>query len=647
MTRDPNGAMNPSAIPFIPLASPQPSFATRRTRKTRSTARTARYERGDALSSRGQVMSSEIGQGAHGSLFAHCFASFITQTGCKVPQVHAVANNTSGPTTSTSDRSVGHTITLSQPNVEASEKASSGLKSDQTKKEGSSAASNSIITSSGPNISNELAPELLEANVPQTYRISGGKIASDTNEGAVPVNGPQLISTEVVPALELRPPGQCPFFIYPVAPPLPSGSYSIYPHPPVLPVLPSPPPPPGPCIPLLHMIPCQITDVSTGQPLPDIYTPAYQVTYWSLPSFVMPNPRFQAQDQNLNPLQEEMNLITHGYSGHRPNHPRLLTQAVNVPACSDQVQTHSLSADEPTVALDGRHLAEIPSDKTFGVESQLPTFGWDCTLPSAVDGPQAGEENERAQQRPLQHDRHVLFSSEHHHNAINEPTQPDTDKRLIMMNWKKDASLFTMQPSTKPAAKYSKRVPASDRPSQNQAPAEVASWSQSKRWLSSETKERRAFQKMMLNLQFMKADQSPFIPKTPAELTKFKISLAEARQQKLAHEVSILEAKTRQKEMAKASGLALVSKPQVTLFNGRDMGDRLSPVFAAQNCFNKQDIAEVNGRVEWPSLAELKEEGDRRTRYGRYLPLPRINAAAFKISEGEQEHAYKADGTIL
>ncbi|PNP57788.1 hypothetical protein THARTR1_01946 [Trichoderma harzianum] len=204
-----------------------------------------------------------------------------------------------------------------------------------------------------------------------------------------------------------------------------------------------------------------------------------------------------------------------------------------------------------------------------------------------------------------------------------------------------------MQPSTKPAAKYSKKGPASDRPSQNQAPAEVASWSQSKRWLSSETKERRAFQKMMLNLQFMKADQSPFIPKTPAELTKFKISLAEARQQKLAHEVSILEEKTRQKELAKASGLALASKPQVTLFHGRNMGDRLSPVFAAQNCFNQQDIAEVNGRVEWPSLAELKEEGDRRTRYGRYLPLPRTNVVAFIIPEGEQEHAYKADGTIL
>lgn len=145
--------------------------------------------------------------------------------------------------------------------------------------------------------------------------------------------------------MQLRPPGQCPFFIYPVVPPLPSGTYSIYPHPPVLPVLPSPPPPPGPCIPLLHMIPCHITDVSTGQPVPDIYTHAYQVTYWSLPSFVMPNPSFQAQDQNPNPLQEEMNLITHGYPAHGPDHPRLLTQAVNVPASSDQMQTRSLVRD--------------------------------------------------------------------------------------------------------------------------------------------------------------------------------------------------------------------------------------------------------------------------------------------------------------
>lgn len=206
----------------------------------------------------------------------------------------------------------------------------------------------------------------------------------------------------------------------------------------------------------------------------------------------------------------------------------------------------------------------------------------------------------------------------------------------------------TMQSSsvvTSPSARFSRRSQITHRPVQTSA--EVASWSQSKRWVSSETKERRAFQKMILNLQFMKADQSPFIPKTPAELTKFKITLAEAKRQKLAKEVKILEEKTRNKELAKASGLKPVSQSQVLLFNGREMKDKLSPVFAAQNCFNKEDTATASQRVEWPSLAELKEEGDKRARFGRYLPLPRMNVVAPKILEREQESAYKADGSIL
>ncbi|KAL6858405.1 hypothetical protein J3F83DRAFT_750701 [Trichoderma novae-zelandiae] len=200
---------------------------------------------------------------------------------------------------------------------------------------------------------------------------------------------------------------------------------------------------------------------------------------------------------------------------------------------------------------------------------------------------------------------------------------------------------------TNPSARYSRKVRVSDRPSQNQAPVEPASWSQSKRWISSETKERKAFQKMMMNLQFMKADHSPFVPKTPAELTRFKISLAEAKRQKLAQEVSILEEKNRQRELARASGILLVSQPRVALFNGRDMGDELSPVFAARNCFNKQDTGEVNKRAGWPSLVELKEDGDRRAKCGRFLPLPRIKVVALQVREREQEHAPNGDGPIL
>lgn len=153
---------------------------------------------------------------------------------------------------------------------------------------------------------------------------------------------------------------------------------------------------------------------------------------------------------------------------------------------------------------------------------------------------------------------------------------------------------------------------------------------------------------MMMNLQFMKADQSPFVPKTPAELAKFKISLAEAKRQKLAQEVSILEEKNRQKELVKASGTISVSQPRMALFNGRDMGDELSPVFAVQNCFNKQDTVEVNKRAEWPSMAELKEDGDRRAKCGRILPLPRIKVIALQqVREREQEHAPNGDGSIL
>lgn len=200
---------------------------------------------------------------------------------------------------------------------------------------------------------------------------------------------------------------------------------------------------------------------------------------------------------------------------------------------------------------------------------------------------------------------------------------------------------------TSPSARSSRISHVSDRPAKSQIPLEVASWSQSKRWLSSETKERKTFQKMMLNLQFMKADQSPFIPKTPAELTKFKITLAEAKRMKLAHEVRLLEEKTRQRELAKSSGSQPMSQPQALLFHGRKLKDKLSPVFAAQNCFNKEDTAEAKYRVEWPSLAELKEEGDKRARFGRYLPLPRMNIVAPQILEREQESAYNADGSIL
>ncbi|KAL7936018.1 hypothetical protein V8C35DRAFT_278248 [Trichoderma chlorosporum] len=572
-----HGAMNPFAMPFIPLASLQSSFAMLRTERPCSTVRAERHEDQDSI-------------------------SFRDQTSC--------------PTALASNPSVGQSVS-SQFNIETSENIPQGLESGRNTEEGSSINGNKIIKRTSSKVRRGRVPE--PPNVPQAHRMSGEKIASDTNNDAFQGNGSQLISTEDVPEPESRSLGPYPYFIHPVVPPRSYGrGHSIHPQPPFLPVLPPPPPPPGPCFPMLHIVPCQIMDVSTGRPFPDRYTFAFQVTYRLLPDFAMPGPSFQTRDQNPTPIREEMNTRAHGRPALESQHLTLLAQEVNASDAMDETQSSSSSLDRLRVVERGsQYLVERSSNNSFDAEAGPPTVRQGCTeetkLLSAVDSPKIGEENNQTGQQLLQQDCHLLFSSQHHRNTADESAQSSQ---------------------------------VSERPGQSQTPAEAASWSQSKRWLSSETKERRAFQKMMLNLQFMKADQSPFIPKTPAELTKFKISLAEARQQKLAHEVSILEERTRQKELAKASGLATFSKPQVTLFNGRDMGDRLSPVFAAQNCFNKQDIAEVNSRVEWPSLAELKEEGDRRTRCGRYLPLPRTNVA-FKISDGEQEHAYKPDGTIL
>ncbi|KAL7926609.1 hypothetical protein ACQKWADRAFT_328320 [Trichoderma austrokoningii] len=299
--------------------------------------------------------------------------------------------------------------------------------------------------------------------------------------------------------------------------------------------------------------------------------------------------------------------------------------------------------DENRVMDQSNRIIELLDDRAPDNNAKSPDYYQSAIErmkpPSAVDGPQArGTTGEQDLQR-LQHFRQVPLGPQQ--STSQQPTQ-----QIAQYPAMQSSSVITSSPSTR----FSRRSQVTHRPAkvQTSTPTEVASWSQSKRWVSSETKERRAFQKMVLNLQFMKADHSPFVPKTPAELTKFKITLAEAKRLKLASEVKLLEEKTRNKELARASGSTPVSQPRVLLlFNGRQMEDKLSPVFAAQNCFNQEDTARSSQRVEWPSLAELKEEGDKRARLGRYLPLPRMNVVAPKILEREQESAYKADGSIL
>ncbi|KAF5670999.1 40s ribosomal s8 [Fusarium heterosporum] len=174
------------------------------------------------------------------------------------------------------------------------------------------------------------------------------------------------------------------------------------------------------------------------------------------------------------------------------------------------------------------------------------------------------------------------------------------------------------------------------------AGSDSGAWSQSKRWTSFATKERQAFQKVMSNLRYMSADQSPFVPQTPAELTAFKAALAESKTKRLGQEVQQRLAKTNAK-IADNDGETKV-EPVMELLGGRKFEDYLSPFFAASNCFNDGQLHAPFG-AEWPSLAELKEEGDKRSaQQGRCLPLPRMNVVAFRYSD-QMSEACNADGS--
>ncbi|UKZ90012.1 uncharacterized protein TrAFT101_005047 [Trichoderma asperellum] len=467
---------------------------------------------------------------------------------------------------------------------------------------------------SKPDKSGKGASTPLEATPSKQRRMSSEEttITTETEEdnGSVQEKGSQTMSMEdaLVPS--------------PVPGPMPPGSHPPY---------------------VFSAVPPQQHDGDQPQQ-PDQIAFAIPVTYWPhrnlSVNLSVGNASSHVDQQNPGLNGEQADHRSFGHPIH--SHPHFIPY-VQVPymphhipegyACPPQNLEVNKAIDQGSHIVDksGYQASDNetkPSDYYQSVSEKM-------QLPSAVDSPQAREKTGEEDRQWLQQSHQVPLGPQPRHSISNQPMQ-----QVVRFPTMQSSSVVTS-----PSSRFSRRSQVTHRPVQTST--EVASWSQSKRWVSSETKERRAFQKMILNLQFMKADQSPFIPKTPAELTKFKVSLAEAKRQKLAKEVKILEEKTRNKELAKASGSKPVSQPQVLLFNGREMKDKLSPVFAAQNCFNKEDTATASQRVEWPSLAELKEEGDKRARFGRYLPLPRMNVVAPKILEREQESAYKADGSIL
>ncbi|POR32311.1 Uncharacterized protein TPAR_07456 [Tolypocladium paradoxum] len=193
------------------------------------------------------------------------------------------------------------------------------------------------------------------------------------------------------------------------------------------------------------------------------------------------------------------------------------------------------------------------------------------------------------------------------------------------------------------------REPAetSSPPSRTSAPAESGAWSQSKRWMSEEAKGRMSFARMMNNLRHIGADKSPAIPRSLTELAAFKAVVAEAKRRELKRVVGQrLEELERRKGLTEEE-LRLADVKIEKLFWGNRPNDKFSPVLAYKSCFNDPVSDEYELRVDWPSLAELKEEGEHRGgRYRRYFPLPRLNVIDPRLLVTGQEEVYNPDGTI-
>lgn len=121
-----------------------------------------------------------------------------------------------------------------------------------------------------------------------------------------------------------------------------------------------------------------------------------------------------------------------------------------------------------------------------------------------------------------------------------------------------------------------------------------------------------AYQKMRQNLHYMGAGESPFVPQSAAELTSLKLSMTEERRRLIAIKVKILTAKLSQKEDLASIKETALPEPGHPLFLCESSG------FGAQ-----RDGEDNTGPVPWPTVVQLKEEGDRRaTGTTRQLPTP-------------------------
>jgi hypothetical protein len=169
------------------------------------------------------------------------------------------------------------------------------------------------------------------------------------------------------------------------------------------------------------------------------------------------------------------------------------------------------------------------------------------------------------------------------------------------------------------------------------------SWTQSKSWQSEAARLKAEFDKMTLSLQRIGANESPFVPKSPAAYATFKL-------QSLQRVIDKMKSKKKNSDIPTAAEEEENTGP--VLMGGKKFADNLSPVFAVRTCFNdaytRYPTRHADEVVEWPSLNELKGEGSQRAKqnFGRYLPLPKLNRIDPRYMNEGPVSLFNPDGTI-
>lgn len=121
-----------------------------------------------------------------------------------------------------------------------------------------------------------------------------------------------------------------------------------------------------------------------------------------------------------------------------------------------------------------------------------------------------------------------------------------------------------------------------------------------------------AFQKMRQNLHYMGAAESPFVPQSAGELAALKITMAEERRAIISRKVDVLTAQLAKKMTGQAETEAAVTKQGHALY------------FSDSGPFDSKPKGKRVNSAAWPSIVQLKEEGDRRAAgSSRRLPTPR------------------------